>query len=132
MTGNLIPLDLYLMGKRSSKGQKGTPGRKVGKIPPARSDFQLEFARRVREGREKLGRMRGREITQNEMARLLTLAAGYEVPADNYRKYEGGKGAIPRKPSMMPHDLIFHFAELTEQTTGRLLAPVSFPTAKVA
>lgn len=120
------------MGKRKKTSDKKTPGRKAGTIPAARSDFQLEFARRIRDGRKKLGRIRGHEITQNEMARLLTLAAGYEVAADNYRKYEGGKGLIPRKPSMMPHDLIFHFAELTGETTGKLLAPVSIPNTIAA
>lgn len=121
------------MGKRSSGGEKGTPGRKAGTIPPGRSDFQLEFARRVRQARKDLSTRRGHDITQSEMARLLSLASGYEVTADNYRKYEGGRGPTPRKPSMMPHDLIFPFAEVCGITTGMLLAPAVFrPPAKAA
>lgn len=52
---------------------------------------------------------------------LLTRAVRYEVSGDEYRKYEGGK-----KPSFMPLDLIFHFAELTSVTAGVLLAPAPF------
>lgn len=57
---------------------------------------------------------------------LLSRAVGYEVSGDEYRKYEGGA-----KPSFIPHDLLFHFAEITGVTTGTLLAPVPFRTALI-
>lgn len=56
------------------------------------------------------------------MAEMLSKRVGYEISADRYRKYEGEIGA-----SFMPHDLLFHFAEIIDTTVGTLLAPVSDP-----
>lgn len=103
------------MPKHPHRGALGSPGRKSGKVPPARSAFRLELATRVRAARESLG------LTQAEMCTRLSLAVGYEIKADDYRKYEGGA-----KPSFMPHDLLFHFAEITGKTVGTLLAPLPF------
>lgn len=122
VTGNTFRVPSYGMGKRLRTGKLGTPGRKADSIPPGRSAFQLEFARRVRSGRERLSRRLGHDVTQREMAQMLSRAAGYEVGADNYRKYENSK-----KPVMMPHDLLFHFAEITGTTVGTLMAPLSAP-----
>lgn len=104
--------------------QRAKPGRKRGSIPAGRSEWRREFARRVKESRERLTAIEGREVTQREMARLLSQAVGYQVEADEYRKYENTSSP---KPTMMPHDLIFAFAELTHQTCGSLLAPLTRP-----
>lgn len=62
------------------------------------------------------------------MSERLSRAVGYEVTEDLYRKYEGGA-----KPSLMPHDLLFHFGEITGKTVGTLLAPLPFrpPSSEV-
>lgn len=107
------------MAKRSRLGPIGTPGRKPDSVPPARSAFQDEFARRLRAGRLELARARNENVTQADIAKLLTQAAGYEVSAELYSKYERGL-------AMMPHDLLFHFAEATRMSLGVLLAPLPF------
>jgi len=103
------------MAKRPRSGEKGTPGRKADGVPAGRSAFKRELASRLKSAREDAG------LSQVEMARRLTIAVGYEVTADEYRKYEGGK-----KPSSMPHDLLFPFAEITGRTVGTLVAPLPF------
>ena len=118
MTGNLIPIPLGGMAKRSHRGPLGSPGRKPENVPPARSAFRLEFATRIRAARESLG------LTQAEMCDRLSRAVGYEVKPDDYRKYEGGA-----KPSFMPLDLLFHFGEITGKTVGTLLAPLPFQSS---
>lgn len=103
------------MAKNPLRGPLGSPGRKSENVPPARSAFRVELAGRVRAAREGIG------LTQAQMCQRLSLAVGYEIKADDYRKYEGGA-----KPSFMPHDLLFHFAEITGKTVGTLLAPLPF------
>jgi hypothetical protein len=116
VTGNFIQLPLAGMPKRPRHGPLGTPGRKPDSVPPARSAFSIEFAARVKAAREATG------LTQDEMAQRLSKAVGYEILPDSYRKYEGGS-----KPSFMPLDLLFHFAEITGKTVGTLVAPIPFP-----
>jgi hypothetical protein len=79
------------------------------------------LAARIARAREQYGERLGHQVTQEEMARRLSQAVGYKITADKYRKYEGGP-----KPSPMPHDLLFHFAEITGVSTGVLLAPLPF------
>jgi len=108
------------MGKVQAVGQQGRrPGRKVNSVPIARSAFNAAFAQRIRAGRARLSERLGYTVTQREMAQRLSRLAGYAVSTDNYRKYERS-----RKPVLMPHDLCFYFAELTDMTVGALLVPI--------
>jgi len=88
-------------------------------VPAARREFNAEFARGIRAGRERLAQHLGHEVTQREMAERLSRLAGYTVSADSYRKYENSK-----KPVALPMDLLFHFAEFTYTTPDALTAPV--------
>jgi hypothetical protein len=122
VTGNVFQLTLGGVKTPPLKHRPpGTPGRKPGGIPAPRSAFNLELAARIARAREQYGARLGHQVTQEEMARRLSQAAGYKITADKYRKYEGGP-----KPTPMPHDLLFHFAEITGVSTGVLLAPLPF------
>lgn len=72
----------------------------------------------MKAAREELGRREGREVTQADMARRLTVLAGYDVHSDQIRKAEGAD-------QFLAHDLLFFFAEVVGISTGVLLAPVA-------
>jgi transcriptional regulator with XRE-family HTH domain len=84
--------------------------------------FNATFAQRIRAARERLSKRLGRRVTQREMARMLSNAAGYTVSAGTYGKYENSS-----KPVLMPLGLLFYFAEITGTTLRALLAPVAHP-----
>lgn len=122
MTGISFQPTLGGMAKRITDRPRGTPGRKSdAETPPARSAFQKEFVARVKDARAQLGRQEGHEVTQEELARRLSAAVGYAVPTDRYSKYERQSD----KPTMMPHDLLFAFAAVTQVPLPMLLAPVT-------
>lgn len=121
------------MKKQSFLRHKGTPGRKAGNVPVRRSAFNFEFACRIREAREGLRQQEGREVTQREICERLSKIVGYTVSPDDYRKYEIDREHPPaRKPTMMPHDLIVPFAEITGLPAGILLGSPFFESRRKA
>lgn len=113
VTGNFIQIPFGGMPSRLRSRPLGTPGRKPDNVPPARSAFKIEMAARIKAAREAAG------LSQSDVEARLTRAVGYEVR--EFRKYESGA-----KPSFIPHDLLFHFAEMTGTTVGTLVAPLPF------
>ena len=103
MIGNIIPLTIA--GMASPGRRQGTP-----------SEFRKAFTGRVRGAREKIG------YTYAQTARALTAASGREIFADSYRKWESGS-----QKTLLPHDLIMHFCDLTRTHPWDLLAPVDIP-----
>lgn len=126
-TGNSFRVPYEGVGKvvRIQNSGRGTPGRKPDSIPPARSAWQAEFVQRIRIGRESLAQQRGHDISYPEMAKLLSQSAGYYVNPDNYRKYESATSQ-----TMMPHDLLFHFSDVTGVSLARLLSPLPLTSRK--
>jgi transcriptional regulator with XRE-family HTH domain len=84
--------------------------------------FNATFAQRVRAARERLSKRLGRQVSQREMARMLSKDAGCMVSEGTYRKYENSN-----KPVLMPLGLLWYFAKLTDTTLETLLAPVAHP-----
>lgn len=116
VTGNFIQIPFGGMPNRLRSRPLGTPGRKPDNVPPARSAFKLAMAARIMAARK------AKKLSRKEVERRLSDAVGYEVK--EFRKFESGP-----KPSFMPHDLLFHFAEMTGTTVGTLVAPVPFQNA---
>lgn len=83
--------------------------------------YRMEFAERVRRAREKVG------MSQPEMAAALTSAGGRLVSSDTYRKYESTSG---KQNTLLPHDLILPFCDITSTHPFELLAPV--PVQQIA
>ena len=113
VTGNFIQIPFGGMPTRLRSRPLGTPGRKPDNVPPARSAFKIAMAARIKAARENA------KLSQSEVEMRLSRAVGYEVR--EFLKYESGS-----KPSFIPHDLLFHFAEMTGTTVGTLVAPVPF------
>ncbi len=86
----------------------GQPGRRKS----SESEWKLEFIRRVKQARERTG------MTQTEFAAKLQELSGRNVPYDTYRKYELED---PKKGSLLRHDLIYSFCELTKIHVAALL-----------
>lgn len=86
----------------------GVPGRR----PSSESEWKLAFIRRVIEARERTG------MNPAEFAAQLQRASGRKLSYDTYRKYEK---LDPKKGSLLRHDLIYAFCELTKIHIGALL-----------
>lgn len=94
-----------------------SPGRRVG----TPREFRQEFATRIRLAREKI------KFNHAQMAEELSRATGRNIVADTYRKWE----AVGKKQnSLLPHDLIVPFCDLTKTHPFELLAAVPFRGAQ--
>ena len=86
-------------------------------------EFNAAFAWRIRDARRRLSRRLGRRVSQREMAAMLSERAGREVTAAEYAKFENSaKPAV--RGHQMPHDLIWHFCEITITAVDALYRPV--------
>jgi hypothetical protein len=113
VTGNFIQIPFGGMPSRLRSRPLGTPGRKPDNVPAARSAFKFEMAARIKAARENKG------LSQADVEARLSQIVGYKI--EEFRKYESGK-----KPSALPYDLLFPFAEITGTTVGTLVAPLPF------
>ena len=86
----------------------GTPGRR----PSSALEWKLAFIKRVIERRESTG------MSPAEFAAELERMSGRTVSYDTYRKYE----KLDSKGSLLRHDLIYAFCELTKTHITYLFA----------
>lgn len=85
---------------------------KPGRRPGTPSDFRDKFVARTLHARKK------RYSSLAAIAQDLSHAAGRRIEPDTYRKWE--------KDTLMPHDLIIPFCELTETDPWELLTGSPF------
>lgn len=85
---------------------------KPGRRPGTPSQFRDTFVARTRRARMK------KYSSLSTIAEDLSHAAGRRIEPDTYRKWE--------KDSLLPHDLIIHFCELTETDPWELLTGSPF------
>lgn len=109
MTGKYIHLIIEAMGK---------PGRR----PSTSVEWKLAFIQRVIDARTKTG------LTPSQFAAQLEKLSGRELSYDTYRKYEL---LHPKDGSLLRHDLIYAFCELTKTHPNALLeGPSPFPQVR--
>lgn len=99
MTALAIQLNIWGMAR---------PGRR----PSTPSDYRDDFVARTKAARKK------RFESQAEIAKALSHVAGRRIEADTYRKWE--------KDTLLPHDLIIPFCELTETDPWALMTGSPF------
>ena len=94
-------------------------GKSTGRRGTTPSEFSAQLAARIKAAREKV------ELSQTQIAQLLSKAVGREIPADTYRKWETINSTIAV-------DAILPFCDITRTHVLELLHKESYPASMPA
>ena len=113
--GNTFPVTAGPVLATISWMGKSTTGRR-GTTP---SEFSAQLAARIKAAREKV------ELSQTQIAQMLSKAVGREIPADTYRKWETINSTIAV-------DAILPFCDITRTHVLELLHKEAYPISAPA